>query len=189
MGTPATGTMTILWRRLNSPGHESARLVSQGQERLLLGGAVFVHETRPCRLDYRIVCDSAWDTLAATVSGWIGDEEISVDIRVDPQRRWRLNGVDASALDGCHDVDLNFSPSTNLLPIRRLNLKTGGREEIRTAWLRFPSFTLEPLVQVYQRTAPEVYRYENASGKFVAWLKVNETGFVIDYPGLWRAEI
>ncbi len=32
------------------------------------------------------------------------------------------------------------------------------------------------------------YRYESAGGQFVADLKVNRSGFVIDYPGLWQAE-
>ena len=183
--TPAT----IMWRRLDRPGHESARLASRGEEHLLLGASVFVHETQPCRLDYSIVCDREWRTASARVTGWVGDQVIDVDITADTDRRWRLNGAEAPDLDGCHDIDLNFSPSTNLLPIRRLNLPTGGREEIRTAWLRFPGFTLEPLAQVYYRTSSDLYRYESGGGTFIAWLKVNETGFVIDYPGFWRAEM
>ena len=179
---------TIVWRRLDRPGHESARLVSQGEQRLLLGAAVFVHENLPCRLDYRIVCDSGWQTESAKVTGWLNNQEIDIEIVVDPQRRWRLNGVEAPELEGCRDIDLNFSPSTNVLPIRRLNLQPGGREELRAAWLRFPTFNLEPLVQVYQRTAADAYRYESGGGQFVAWLKVNEAGFVVDYPGFWRAE-
>jgi uncharacterized protein len=45
----------ILWRRLDKPGHESARLVEQEASWLLEGTAAFLHEGQPCCLDYRIV--------------------------------------------------------------------------------------------------------------------------------------
>lgn len=99
-----------------------------------------------------------------------------------------MNGEPASAVDGCTDVDLNFSPSTNLLPIRRLRLAEGGHAAVRAAWLRFPSFDLEPLEQEYRRTGPTAYRYESAGGSFVRDLAVDDTGFVVDYPGIWSEE-
>jgi hypothetical protein len=88
----------------------------------------------------------------------------------------------------CIDIDLNFSPSTNLLPIRRLGLEIGQQAEVRAAWLRFPSCKLEPLVQVYRRIGPNAYRYESAGGKFVADLQVDDNGFVTQYPNFWQVE-
>jgi hypothetical protein len=41
-----------------------------------------------------------------------------------------------------------FSPSTNLLPIRRLNLGVGQAAKVQAAWLRFLGFTLESLPPV-----------------------------------------
>ena len=76
----------------------------------------------------------------------------------------------------------------NLLPIRRLNLEVGQQAEVRSAWLRFPSFKLEPLSQVYTRLDEFTYRYSSNEGEFVADLTVDEVGFVTDYPGLWEAE-
>ena len=89
---------------------------------------------------------------------------------------------------GCIDVDLNFSPSTNLIPIRRLNLKLREKAELTAAWLKFPSFTLEPLPQSYERLEEQIYRYESGNGSFVTDLRVNPVGFVLDYPGIWLAE-
>jgi hypothetical protein len=89
---------------------------------------------------------------------------------------------------GCTDLDLNFSPSTNLLPIRRLNLEIGQEAEVKAAWLRFPSFELEPLFQVYRRLGESVFRYESGGGSFIAHLEVDASGFVTNYPGLWQAE-
>ncbi len=179
---------TMLWRRLDRPGHESARLVCGDAENLLSGCAVFTHDSRACRLDYHIACDIDWRTRWSSVSGWIGDQAVQADITVDAKGRWQLNGTVVPELEGCLDIDLNFSPSTNILPIRRLSPPVGGQEKVRAAWLRFPSLSLEPLEQVYQRTAEDVYRYESGGGAFVAWLRVNKAGFVTEYPGFWRAE-
>jgi hypothetical protein len=84
--------------------------------------------------------------------------------------------------------DLNFSPSTNLLPLKRLGLAVGQEAKVRAAWLRFPSFDLKPLDQLYRRTGEATYRYESAGGVFVAELEVNGVGFVTHYPGFWQAQ-
>lgn len=99
-----------------------------------------------------------------------------------------MNGAECPNVEGCLDLDLNFSPSTNLLPIRRLALAAGQEANVRAAWLRFPSFALEPLEQRYHRLNDFVYRYESAGGRFVAELQVSEAGFVTHYPNLWQVE-
>jgi uncharacterized protein len=181
--------LSILWRRLDQPGHESARLVQQASQWQLSGTAVFAHSFahnwQPCRLDYRVVCDEAWQTLSGRVAGWVGNELVEIELKVDAARRWWLNGAECPAVAGSIDVDLNFSPSTNLLPIRRLDLPIGQAAEVRAAWLRFPQLTLEPLEQVYRRIDAETYRYESTGGSFVADLQVNAAGFVVSYPNLW----
>lgn len=178
----------ILWRRVDHSGHEFARLFSRGSFWHLSGTAVFAHERRPCRLDYLVVCNSGWESLFGRVMGWVGDEAVGVELSVEAGCRWKLNGTRCPAVAGCIDLDLNFSPSTNVLPIRRLNLAVGQQAEVRAAWLRFPSFALEPLEQVYHRVDVRTYRYESSGGRFVAKLRVNDTGFVTQYPKLWQAE-
>ncbi len=39
--------------------------------------------------------------------------------------RWRVNGVMNADVTGCIDVDLSFTPATNLFTLRRLGLKVG----------------------------------------------------------------
>ncbi len=176
---------SILWRRLDQPGHESARLsVGDGGARLA-GTAVFAHEGKPCRLDYVVVCDDAWRTVSARVAGWVGVEPVEIDLAADAGRRWRLNGRECPQVGGCLDLDLNFSPSTNLLPIRRLGLGPGQAAEVRAAWLRFPGFALEPLDQVYRRLDAGTYRYESGNGAFVRDIEVDAAGFVTRYPDFW----
>jgi hypothetical protein len=180
---------SILWRRLDRPGHEFARAHLLDSSSRLTGTAVFAHEGRPCRLDYLIICDAEWRTGSARVTGWLGNRPIEIDISVDATGHWRLDSEECQAVSGCTDIDLNFSPSTNLLPIRRLGLEIGAEAEVHAAWLRFPSFKLERLDQRYRRVGPETYRYESAGGAFVTEIDVNSAGFVTRYPNFWEAEI
>jgi len=179
----------MLWRRLDLPGHESAQLLGQASGWQVNGTAVFLHDHNPCRLDYQILCDEAWQTRSAKVSGWVGDKIVDIYLTVDSAQRWHFNGKECDQVEGCIDLDLNFSPSTNLLPIRRLNLEVGQAAAVNAAWLRFPSFRLERLEQVYHRLSETTYRYESNGGRFVAELQVNTESIVVEYPHLWVAEL
>jgi hypothetical protein len=174
----------ILWRRLDLEGHEAARLVPLGGGWRLAGLAVLAHEGEACALDYAIDCDASWKTVSASVRGWVGGASVAIEIRSDGEGSWRANDVAQPRLAGCLDIDLNFSPSTNLLPIRRLDLPVGGEAAVVAAWLRFPSFRLEPLAQTYGRVTETRYRYESGGGRFTAELEVDEAGFPVVYPGL-----
>jgi hypothetical protein len=168
----------ILWRRLDRPGHEAARVDGTS----IMGAAVFAHDGAACALAYNVVCDASWRTQWARVRGFLGGREIDVRIDVDGER-WLLNGNEVEAVRGCIDVDFNFSPSTNLLPIRRGAIGT----KVVAAWLRFPSFELQPLEQTYERIGEGTYRYSSATG-FTADIEVNEDGLPTHYPGLVSAE-
>ena len=175
----------ILWRRLDKNGHESACVFADDDAWHLRGSSVFEHDGRPCRLEYEVACDSEWRTTRGFVQGWIGRLPVDIEIAIDEQNGWRLNGLPHPALAGCIDIDLNFSPSTNLLPIRRLDLAVGDTAEMRAAWLRFPSMTLEVLEQRYRRTGPTSYRYESVTSGFACNLEVNDFGLVTHYPGFF----
>lgn len=181
-------TATILWRRLDLPGHEIGILEPRKDGWELRGTAVFSHESRPCKLDYVVVCNSDWHTSSARVDGVVGDLGVALNVSVDERRRWSLNEVDCPAVAGCIDIDLGFSPSTNLLPIRRLSLAVGEEAEVRAAWLPFPSLVFQPLLQLYRRQGERTYRYESSGGRFVRVLEVSRDGLVVAYPDLWIGE-
>jgi hypothetical protein len=179
---------SILWRRVDQPGHDAARLWFQDPYWHLVGTAIFIEDRRPSRLDYQVTSDTAWNTVLGKVTGWVGDKNIELEFAADPTRQWRLNKTECILVAGCTDVDLSFTPATNLLPIRRLQLPIGKEAVVRAAWMRFPTFTLEPLEQTYRRVGAETYRYETLAGKFVKELTVNDAGFVTNYPGFWKIE-
>jgi hypothetical protein len=178
-----------LWRRRDIPGYESCRIFSRDAGWQLAGAALFAYHGSACRLDYVIACDSEWLTQSAVVSGWVGTRVIDITVTRHASGRWSLNGTACPAIAGCVDVDLNFSPSTNLLPIRRLELSIGQAAAVRAAWLRFPTFELEPLEQTYARISERVYRYESSGGRFVADVTVDAQGLVLDYGEIWSREV
>ncbi len=100
------------------------------------------------------------------------------------------DGVLAPELAGALDVDLGFTPATNTLPIRRLALAVGESAPVRSAWLRFPEFRLEPLEQTYTRESEQTFRYRAQidNEPFVARLDTDVFGRVLSYEGLWEAE-
>ncbi len=187
-GQGARQRAAILWRSYQLPGYEACHLLYRRSQWHLEGTAVFSHEMVPCLLSYHIVCDNGWHTRSARVAGWLSDSKVNVHIEVDARQRWWMNKVEVPAVAGCIDLDLNFSPSTNTIAIQRTNLAVGEQVEVTAAWLRFPSFALEPLPQSYQRLKEHLYRYQSSGGRFVADLATDAIGLVTDYPGIWKAE-
>jgi uncharacterized protein len=183
-----TAVRTLLWRRLDQPGHEAARLVWHDPFWQLSGTAVWSEDGAVCRLEYGIVCDPGWLTRHAWVTGWIGPRHVRVDLLALTDRRWHLDGRLCPAVDGCPDVDLSFTPATNMLPVRRLGLAVGQEAAVRAAWLSFPSLTPEPLGQVYRRTGPTSYHYRAGDDGFSTELEIDPDGFVRRYPGQWELE-
>jgi N-acetyltransferase len=179
---------TICWRRLDLPGHEVAELTVLAGGWQLSGAAALAHDGRPCRMEYDIECDTAWRTTRLQLRGHVAGAPVALDLARTDDDDWSLDGDAVPALRGCIDVDLGFSPSTNLLPIRRLNLAVGAHADVRAAWVRFPALTVEVLEQAYTRLDVSSYRYESAGGRFRRDLTVNADGLVLEYPDFWSAE-
>jgi hypothetical protein len=187
---PFPAASRICWRRLDVPGREEAR-VSRTIHGWRLTGELEVEEARvSARLYYTIDCDPDWRTHAAMIEGQASGAPIQFALTADEQRHWTCNGTSVPELAGAFDIDLAFTPATNLLPIRRLSLAVGETKPVRSAWLRFPELRLEPLDQTYQREAERVYRYGAlVDGElFTARLDTDEFGRVLEYENLWHAE-
>lgn len=191
-GEPGLGNdQPVLWRRLDLPGHDAAMLRRVGRGWEIRGMAVFHDVREPTALRYRVGCDPEWRTAEATVAGWCGARFVALRLRRDRAGRWTLNGVPCAPVTGCIDLDLSFTPATNLLPLRRLDLAVGQAAEVRSAWLEWPAGVLTPLPQRYARRSATEYEYQadlpGAAG-FAGVLRVEPGGWILDYAGLWRAE-
>lgn len=151
----------------------------------LSGDAELSINDQPIRLQYRVLCDREWRTKAAHVAGGVGHTAVDISIRVEAGQIWLVGGQEQPHMWSCIDIDLGFTPATNTIPIRRLELAPGEEAEIKTVWLKLPEIELVPLRQTYKRISLEEYLYHSENAGSSALLKVNALGLVTEYPGLW----
>ena len=178
---------TVLWRNEKFLMYEYCSLVDTGEGVSFDGVVVAAVDGKPLRAAYQIACGPDGQTRSVVVDAGGGLGEHHLRLEADGQRVWRLNGVELPDCRGCIDVDLGFSPSTNTLPIRRLNLKPGESQTITTAWVRFPEFDVVPFPQRYTRLGQNEYRFESLISDFQAILVVDDLGIVQKYGEFWEA--
>jgi uncharacterized protein len=142
------------------------------------------------RVGYRLECDAGWRLTGLTISVAGAGTDRTLVLAADGAGRWRAGGRPLDALDGCIDVDIDCTPLTNTLPIRRLAWSPGASRDLDIAYVSVPELTVRPARQRYtlleRDEARGTARYRYESGSFRADLLVDADGFVIDYPGLWR---
>jgi hypothetical protein len=174
----------ILWQGLIAPSME--RFVAAGTEGgFQLSGLILqAHQDAPYVVRYSIEVDKGWRTRAAQVEVE-NDGQHRIALAADGAGHWWRDGGRLPALDDCLDVDVEWSPSTNTLPTRRLGLALGETEMVAAAWVRFPSLEVQRLDQSYERIDERRYRYR--SGRFSADLLVDEDGMVLQYGVNWKA--
>ena len=177
---------TVLWRWLQGTGLERFQLLRAADEWILRGTILTFALHDPTEARYEIVCDNSWQTRSAEISVQSKDNDRTLQIR-NENGRWYENDRLNESVNGCIDIDLGWSPSTNTLPIRRLHLEAGKSSgPVTAAWVRFPELTLEPLTQEYLRLSTQQYRYSSRGGAFVAGISVDEDRLVLTYEGLWQ---
>ena len=85
------------------------------------------------------------------------------------------------------DVDLESSAMTNTLPVHRLGLQR-ARADAPAAYVRALTLTTGRLDQVYGRISDEAarrrYDYAAPAFGFTACLVYDDSGLVVDYPGI-----
>ena len=176
----------FLWRKVDLTGHDSCRLFKLANGWRLSGAAMFLDNGKPCHLQYDVATDRAWKTRSAKVSGYIGRKAVDIRIASAGAARWQFNGILRKSVTSCIDVDLGFTPATNLIALRRLALKIGQRAEAPAAYLQFPEMRLVKLPQSYLRTGNTAYEYEAPTVGYSGTLQVLHTGAVSRYPGLFE---
>jgi hypothetical protein len=181
-------TVSVVWRRLDGPGHDVCRVDRYGSGWRLEGSAAFIADDLPAMLAYTLDCDDEWRTIAGHITGWRHDVPIDVQIVRTSRGEWSMNGEQVAGVDGLDDLDFGFTPATNLTQLRRLSLTIGQTAELTVAWLDIFAGTLSPVGQHYQRLTDTLYAYEAPAFGYAEELEVDPVGFVVRYPRLWEAE-
>ena len=86
---------------------------------------------------------------------------------------------------GCIDVDLSFTPATNLFALRRLELKVGEHANAPAAYLNSPVCDLQDSRNVMNAWG-ERHTYEAPTVGYAGNLQASSLGAVLRYPGLFE---
>ena len=177
-----THVTTAHWRRLDCEGTDRCTL-ARADHGWMLNGLAQWGGPEEGELIYAVRSAPGWETLSADVTGQVAGRTVALKL-VRDAGLWTMNGVPQPDLSGCVDVDLSFTPATNLLPLRRLTLGDVP-VPVHAAWLMPDLRRLALLSQSYGRGggADEVIY---SSPRFEACLRVHPSGFVTHYPGLWE---
>lgn len=160
------------------------------------GVVLGLSDAGPYRLNYKIKIESNFQARKVMLEVNGIDGTYSRMLRTDGIGHWRdETGAMLAELNGCVDVDIQATPFTNLLPIRRLKQKAGQQNEIGVIYIEVPSLIISKARQRYTCRDPlrpgaagvaGKYLYEGPIGDFEAELPVESDGLVLDYPGLFR---
>jgi uncharacterized protein len=193
---------SVAWVKDEPFGVEFAEIALQPQ-RLDASGVAIGVEPVPYRLDYTLETTSGFVTTRLLVTsrgeGW----SRNLDLQRDEAGAWSVSveeygdvamgpaGGDAATFAGALFCDLALSPVTNLMPIHRHGLLSGGSSvELTAAWVSVPDLSVQADGQRYTSvtTAGDraVVRYEAVDGTFAADITVDADGIALDYPGIAR---
>ncbi len=173
-------SVTAHWRRLDRAGTDRCTLSRLDNGWMLVGHAAWDEGA----LDYCVRCGPEWATLSGDVTGTYRDAQIGLSIQRTPGG-WSVNGTPQPEAEDHTDLDLGFTPATNLLHLRRLPRSLTAPVTAPAAWL-VPEMThLKTLSQIYSGTGSTV-TYAAPSVGYAADLTVHPSGFVTHYPGLWE---
>jgi hypothetical protein len=172
-------------------------------ERLSAKGVAIGVDPILYRLDYALETEVGFVTsrlrASSTGQGW----RRTLELRRHTEGAWSVNadeegdvdlpaaGGDPTALSGALDCDLALSPVTNLMPVLRHDLLSGGGAiELTMAWVSVPDLSVQADGQRYSFVRADrdscVIRYEATDGTFAADITLDPEGIVIDFPGIAR---
>lgn len=180
---------TAAWHHRGArSGFEVVYFATCGGRCRIEGWATAVEDGATWAVEYPIEVDAAWATRSAAIRGRSAAGFCSARLKADGHGHWLVDGKPARRLDGCLDVDLEPSAMTNALPVRRLGLPVAAVAAAPAADVRAVGLAVERLEQTYARTTDEAacqrYDYTAPAFGFGARLVYDESGLVLDYPGI-----
>jgi uncharacterized protein len=181
-----TTLATAFWRRLDIPGRDAAALRKTVEGYELFGQSVFLDPRGPTALRYVLKLHADWSTAEGRITGFIGERSID-DRIIRTADGWTFNGRSCGMADVL-DLDLGFTPATNMVQLRRVSLSIGESAQFDVAWLEAGDEGLHRLPQEYSRSTDREYPYASPQNDYRETIVLDATGFAAEYPGLWQIE-
>jgi hypothetical protein len=178
---------TVLWLTQHAPGAEHVEIHQCPKGYQIHSRMAGSEEGLPVSAGYRLDVDAAWSVIRVVATWSMAGDSHRLRLQRSPSCEWSDSTGARPDLTGCVDIDIAWTPFTNTLPIRRLGLAIGERRAISVAYIAPPDLTVTPVQQQYTRLATDRWRYEGYPSGFVADLKVDEDGLVVNYPDLFQA--
>jgi uncharacterized protein len=180
---------TAAWQHRDArAGFEVVYFQPFGEGSRAEGWTTAIEDGSTWAVEYLIGLDVTGATRSARVRGRSAAGYSLTLLEADGAGRWLVDGMPAAHLDGCLDVDLESSAMTNALPVRRMGLAPGARAAAPAAYIRAIGLAVERLEQTYLRAPDEAarqrYDYAAPAFGFTCRLIYDESGLVIDYPGI-----
>jgi hypothetical protein len=194
--------MMRVWAKEQPYGSELADLVvSSGT--ISARGVAIGSEPCPYRLDYQLTTTAGFVTVHVVVAtegpGW----RRSLVLERAASGRWSSTadanghfdrpapGGDLSVMAEALDCDIALSPLTNSMPVLRHRLHEGGGPvDFLMAWVAVPELAVYPSRQRYtfvrREPGARIVRFESLESDFLADIRFDEQGVVVDYPGIAR---
>lgn len=178
-----TSPRDIFWAPVGDLGLEHCRLTMGASRQLAEGSILRVLDDTAYRIGYKVIADGTWTFRRLEISVTDGR---SLTLESNEDGAWRSNGENAPELAGCIDIDIQVTPFTNSLPIRRIDFEPEVPVPLKVAYIPLPSLEPRVVEQRYTRQDDGRYLYEGLFRDFQAPLQVDEDGVVIDYPDTFQ---
>ena len=136
-------------------------------------------------VEYYLETDKQWQTFFLRLKYSINNKIKNITLR-KTDKHWLLNNRKKVAFDNCFDVDISITPFTNILPIKRLQLKENREHIVNVIYIDIFDNTIKALQQSYQRISRSIYFYKNVPNDFEVKIEVDRSGFVVNYPSLFK---
>jgi hypothetical protein len=177
----------MLWRRVDTPGHEACRLEQRAVGWRLAGTSIYRHDDGSASIAYSVLCDTNWQTVSGRIRGVVGQRRIDYFV-ARHGAVWTLNDVPMPGLEHLHDLDLSFTPATIMQQLRRVTIANDEAIQLPVAWLDVDAGTLTELPQIYVRRGEATFWYRAPTVGYEGLLELSQNGFIRSYPNLWEAE-
>ena len=184
-------TTMLTWQAADGHGFEGTRLhPGAGKGFRALGRLVRADPNGEFTASYRLVVrqDGSVERLSVTSATAARERNLTMNRTEDGY--WLLDtgsGGTRTEFGGALDVDLEFSPMFNTLPIRRLALhRESGEHTMPIVFVTLPDLDVRLVDQTYRTVSTDAAGpvVEFRGGDFSAELLLDADGNVVSYPGV-----